>query len=173
MSVQQAVTVIRLARPGEYEAIDALIRAAYAHDYGEKGHATDPMQFAATRAENYDVWVAEGAEGALLGSITTRRAGVPPLHEDVLDSELDLRILGVSPDARRQGIAAALMTHVIGHARETGFQGVFLKTGPNMTGAHALYEHLGFVRAPKRDGLWIGGKKILDLFTFVYPLGTP
>ncbi|WP_051701594.1 GNAT family N-acetyltransferase [Mycetocola saprophilus] len=162
--------LIRLARPEEFEAIDTLIRAAYTHDYGDKGHATDPMQFAASRAENYDVWVAEDASGALLGSVTTRRVGVPPLHEDVREGELDLRLLGVAPEARRRGIAAALMRHVMTSARADGWHTVFLKTGPGMTGAHGLYEHLGFVRTPERDGLWIGGTKVLDLFTYVYPL---
>lgn len=162
--------LIRLARPDEFEAIDTLIRAAYTHDYGEKGHATDSMQFASARAQNYDVWVAEDTTGTLVGSVTTRRVGAPPLHEDVREDELDLRLLGVAPEARRRGIAAALMQHVINNARGLGWHGVFLKTGPGMTGAHGLYEHLGFIRVPERDGLWIGGRKVLDLFTYVYPL---
>lgn len=39
-----------------------------------------------------------------------------------------------------------------------------------MTGAHGLYESLGFERYPDRDGLWIGGEKVLDLIAYRYRL---
>ena len=160
---------IALAGPSEHEAIDQLIDDAYAHDYGPSDHR-DEMHFARVRAERFDVWLARDAAGELVGSVTTRRRGGPSLHEDVADHELDLRLLGVSPVARRRGVAAALMRGVIEHAASEGFGAVFLKTAPNMSGAHRLYEALGFVRTEQRDGLWIGGERVLDLFSYVYPL---
>lgn len=39
-----------------------------------------------------------------------------------------------------------------------------------MTPAHRLYDALGFTRVPERDGLWIGGVKQFDLYTYVMPL---
>lgn len=164
------MTETRLADPREFEAIDQHIDTAYTHDYGPSDHR-DEMRFARVRAERFDVWVARDAEGQLVGSVTTRRKGGPSLHEDVADDELDLRLLGVSPAARRRGVAAALMRRVIEHASESGFRAVFLKTAPNMGGAHRLYEALGFVRTEHRDGLWIGGRRVLDLFSYEYPLG--
>lgn len=164
--------VIELAAPGEYEAIDRLILDAYSHDYGPS-ESYDAMRFARTRAERFDVWVARDASGELLGSVTTRRQGGPSLHEDVADDELDLRLLGVSPAARRRGVGAAIMGRVAEHALEQGFSAVYLKTAPNMGGAHRLYDSLGFVRTPERDGLWIGGERVLDLFSYVYPLTAP
>ncbi|MFC7766233.1 GNAT family N-acetyltransferase [Leucobacter soli] len=98
--------------------------------------------------------------------MTTRRAGGPSLHERVPEGELDLRLLGVSPAARRRGIGALLMQHVLEHAAGVGFSGVSLKTQKYMTGAHRLYEELGFVRAPERDGLWVGDEKVLDLIAY-------
>ncbi|NLA65008.1 MAG: GNAT family N-acetyltransferase [Leucobacter sp.] len=164
---------IRLARPEEYDEVDRLILDSYSHDYGPRDASGDPMRTAAARAERFDVWVARDAAGELLGSVTTSRRGGPSMHEDVAAHELDLRLLGVSPRARRQGIAAALMQHVAEHAAEVGFSAVFLKTAPNMTGAHRLYERLGYERVPERDGLFIGGKKQFDLFTYVLPVGVP
>lgn len=163
--------VIRRARPDEYEAVDRLIAEAYAHDYGESDESGDPMRRAAARDRAHEVWVALAADGELLGSVTVRAGGGPPLHEDFAPHELDLRLLGVSPLARRRGVAAALMRRVVETAGRSGFTAVALKTAPEMRGAHALYEALGFVRAPERDGLWIGGEKLLDLFTYVLPLG--
>lgn len=162
---------VRLARAEELDAVDELIRDAYAHDYGPADERGDPMHLARVRAERFDVWVAVDAVGGLLGSVTTRRAGGPSLHEDVEPDELDLRLLGVSPAARRRGIGAALMGHVLSEAARSGFAGVFLKTAPNMRGAHRLYAALGFTRVPQRDGLWIGGRRVLDLFSYRYELG--
>jgi len=163
---------IALALEADFDAIDALIDAAYAHDYGPSDEHEDPMHRARARAERFDVWVARdpSAGGVMLGSVTTRRAGGPSLHEDVRPAELDLRLLGVSPAARRRGVAAAIMRRVIAAAGDSGFEAVVLKTAPNMTGAHRLYEALGFARVPERDGLWIDGVRVLDLFTYVYPL---
>ena len=161
---------IRAALPTEYPEIDRLIDAAYAHDYGEDEHDDDPMHRSAVRAETFDVWIAADEDGELLGSVTTRRSGGPPLHEDVADDELDLRLLGVSASARRRGIAAALMRHVFAEARIQGFAAVVLKTAPNMRGAHRLYDALGFERVPERDGLWIDGERVLDLFTYAQRL---
>lgn len=152
----------------EFEAVDRLIEAAYAHDYGPSESGV-PAHSSRARAERFDVRVARG-DGGLLGSVTTRRASGPSLHEDVLPHELDLRLLGVSPDARRRGVGASLMRFVIADAERQGFEAVVLKTAPNMIGAHRLYDALGFVRDPQRAGLWIGGEKVRDLFTYVYPL---
>ncbi len=161
---------VRPARPDEFAAIDALLGAAYAHDYGPDESAGDPFRAAAVRAGAYDVWVAEGRDGSLLGSVTTRRPGGPPLHEDVAPDELDLRLLGVAPAARRRGVGAALMRDIAARAAGTGFQAVVLKTGPEMRGAHRLYDALGYERRPERDGLWIAGEQRLDLFTYALPL---
>lgn len=162
--------MIEFARPEEHEEIDQLILDAYTHDYGpsERG---DSMRFARVRAEQFDVWAARNQEGLILGSITTRRKGGRPLHEDTADGELDLRLLAVSPRARRQGIGAKIMREVAAHAQREGFETVVLKTAPHMTGAHVLYESLGYDRAKERDGLWIAGERVLDLYSYVLPLG--
>lgn len=170
MSVLAPTLTIRQAEVSEYESVDLLIAAAYAHDYGPSDEGGDPMRASARRAAEFDVWVALDPDGRLLGSVTTRAAGGRALHEDVHDGELDLRLLGVAPGARRRGIAAALMTHVRAVAAEQGFAAVLLKTAPNMGGAHRLYEGLGFVRLPERDGLWIGGERVFDLYTYRLPL---
>ncbi len=162
--------VIRRPSPEEYPEIDRLIEESYAHDYGPSDPHDDPVYRSAVRDRDYEVWVAVDADGRLLGSVTLRAPGGPPLHEDVAERELDLRLLGVAPSARRRGVAAALMRQAAVRAAETGRAAVVLKTAPNMRGAHRLYEALEFSRAPERDGLWIDGERVLDLYTYVFPL---
>lgn len=161
---------IRLARAEEFEAIDRMLEAAYTNDYGPSDNDGDPLRSSRARAEHFDVWVAVGPAGELLGSVTTRRLGGPGLHEDAAENVLDLRLLGVAPTARRRGIGAALMRRIADEAARSGFDAVALKTQPRMSGAHRLYEGLGFARTPEHDGLWIDGRKVLDLLSYRYPL---
>lgn len=161
---------VRLAEPADFAAVDTLVDAAYAHDYGAQDEDADPnsMHFARNRAKEFDVWLAfmPGVE-APVGSITTRRLGGPSLHEDVRADELDLRLLAVSSAVRRQGVGAQLMRFVEQHTAEQGWRAVFLKTAPHMSGAHQLYESLGFERDSDRDGLWLGGEHQFHLLTYV------
>lgn len=166
--VEQGTVTVRIADPGEYDAVDALVSAAYEHDYGPRTHSgDDPSRLSRHRAEQFDVWVAVDADGTLLGSITTRRPGGPPLQEGVRDDELDLRLLAVSPLARRRGIGSLLVRHVEEQAASAGAVAVVLKTAPPMVQAHRLYEALGYRRDPQRDGFWRGGEKLFDLLTYV------
>lgn len=141
-----------------------------AGDVAEAGDTGDTSDTGHTGDADASVGPAANAPSpTLLGSVTTRRAGSRPLHED-FGNALDLRLLAVSPDARRRGVGAALMRHIIETAQASGFEAVALKTAPNMVGAHRLYESLGFQRWPERDGLWIDGVRLLDLYSYVYPL---
>lgn len=47
-------------------------------------------------------------------------------------------------DFRRQGLAKALMEHILDYAWEQGCSEVMLLSGADLTAAHALYEGLGF-----------------------------
>lgn len=162
---------ISLASPADFEEIDRLIHLAYSHDYGPSEQSGDPMRTAAERAKHFDVWAAHNEENELVGTVTTRRAGAAGLHEDALEHELDLRLLAVSPSARRQGVAARLMQFVSEQAAATGYTSVFFKTAPNMVSAQRLYAAIGYDRVPERDGLWIGGHNVRDLFSYVRPVG--
>lgn len=158
---------VRLVRDDEHEAVDRLVHEAYEHDYGPRDHGDDPFRRSVNRARTTEVWVAVDTDsGELLGTATVPRDGGERMMEDVRDDELDFRLLAVSPSARRRGIGALLTRHIIELARERGLRGVFMKSGPQMLGAHALYERLGFRREPERDGLIRDGVKQLDLYAF-------
>jgi len=154
-------------RADEFASDDAVVTAAYSHDYGPSDHGDDPFYRAAWRSEVYEVWVArDAATGELLGSVTVPRPGGEEVVADALPDELGFRLLATSPSARRRGVGEALVRHVVAVAAERGYAGVVMKSQPAMVGAHALYRKLGFERDPERDGLWEGGEKILDLHAF-------
>jgi ribosomal protein S18 acetylase RimI-like enzyme len=62
-----------------------------------------------------------------------------------------IRMLGVAPDARGQGVGEALVRECIDRARQSGRRRIRLDTRTTMTGAQRLYERLGFRRDPAHD----------------------
>ncbi|WP_371323814.1 carbonate dehydratase [Dechloromonas sp. ZY10] len=72
--------------------------------------------------------------------------GVRPLPES--DGLCEMKRLYVSPEARGQGIGAALAMAAIKAAKEIGYKKLMLDTLPNMRMAVKLYRELGFTEAP-------------------------
>lgn len=142
---------VRLMRAGEADAVGRLTRAAYEHDYEIGEGYRSQMLAVAERASEHLVWVAEDAgSGELLGTVSTPRAG-SVMSPVAADGELDFRLLAVAPAARRRGIGALLTRHVLRLAELRGANRVVMNSGPEMTGAHRLYEGLGFTRIAERE----------------------
>ncbi|MFT4211693.1 MAG: GNAT family N-acetyltransferase [Microbacterium sp.] len=159
--------LVRPAGDGDHDDVDRIVREAYDHDYGRRDRGADPFRLSVNRALITDVWLAvdPGTE-AQLGNVTVSKVGGEPMMEDTRPDELDFRLLAVAPSARRRGIGELLTRHVIELARARGLRGVFMKSGPQMRGAHALYEKIGFRREPDRDGLIRNGVTQFDLYAF-------
>lgn len=68
--------------------------------------------------------------------------------------EGEILILGVHPDARRQGAARALLTSVLGDLGAAGATSVFLEVRRGNEAAIALYGALGFGEAGMRKGYY-------------------
>ncbi|HEY7781494.1 MAG TPA: GNAT family N-acetyltransferase [Ktedonobacterales bacterium] len=145
---------IRDARDDERDAIRALTLAAYA-DY-----AAQPFWqgFRRTLLATLD------AQGVPIERIVAARAGrlvgsvwlYPPraqayVHGPVSASWPEVRLMAVAPDARGQGIGAALLRECERRARLGGATTLGLHTHDAMRAAIRLYERAGFVRAPELD----------------------
>jgi predicted N-acetyltransferase YhbS len=63
----------------------------------------------------------------------------------------EVRLLAVAPAARGRGIGAALMRECIARTRAAGIAALSLHTTDLMRVAMAMYERMGFVRAPELD----------------------
>jgi ribosomal-protein-alanine N-acetyltransferase len=75
----------------------------------------------------------------------------------VAADEMEVLTLGVTGEARRRGVARALMTAGLGAARQAGAAACFLEVAVDNPGAIALYESLGFRRAGLRRGYYDRG----------------
>ncbi|MDB4977591.1 MAG: acetyltransferase [Myxococcaceae bacterium] len=92
---------------------------------------------------------------ALVGMIIV----VPPggaARQIARGGEAELHLLAVDPDARGQGIGAALIRAALKFARSEGWTQIVLSTQKQMTSAQTLYANAGFKRAPERD--WVRGE---------------
>ncbi|KRD44710.1 GCN5 family acetyltransferase [Cellulomonas sp. Root930] len=152
---------IRLVRPDEHDRVARLTVDAYGHDYDLPDDYRASLADVPTRAAEHQVWVAEDLRtGELLGTVATPRPG-EHISELGRDGELDFRLLAVDPAARRRGIGVLLTEHVVALARQRGLDRVVMNSGPQMTGAHALYQQLGFVRLPDRETRVVHGGTLL------------
>ena len=91
---------------------------------------------------------------ALDGDIVTGYVG----SQSVL-GESDMMNVAVHPDYRRQGIAEALVTHLVQALREKGNHCLTLEVRVSNTPAIALYEKLGFTQVGRRPNYYRNPKE--------------
>lgn len=158
--------VVRLARPEEYDEVAALSVRAYALDYELSDEYRASIQAVAERAAEHQVWVAaDGTTGALLGTVATPPPG-RAISLLAQPDELDFRLLAVDSNVRGRGVGARLTRHAIELARLRGLERVVMNSGPQMVGAHRLYEKLGFARLRERERLIVDGGRTFRLLAF-------
>ena len=166
---------IRLVRTEEYERAGDVTADAYLASYGDLSEDyLASLRDVARRVTEGDVWVAiEASDEAdeIVGTVWVSRPN-RPLNPDIgRPGETDFRQLAVAPSARGRGVGAALTRHVIALARERGSHRVVMNSGPEMTGAHALYAKLGFQRLPEREQpRELEPGRIVTLLAFGYDL---
>lgn len=150
---------IRIATPAEYPAVDRLVKDAYFHDYGVQDTSWDDYREAHKRVQYpLDIWVAvRRNDGEIVATISSRRLGERAVYDETPADEMDLRLLAVSPAARRQGLAARMMQYMQQHAAEVGFRRVVLKTEKVMRSACDFYRALGWEHDTARSYIWEDG----------------
>jgi ribosomal protein S18 acetylase RimI-like enzyme len=165
---------VRDVRPEEYEEAGAVTAAGYA-EFVRPGDADweaylEELRDVERRVKRADVLVAAAPAGdrpsGVLGTVTLELSGrIGDESEPLAADQAHVRMLAVRPDARRGGVAKALMEACAERARSAGRRRITLNTTERMRAAQAMYESLGFVRAPDRvfpDGFVLLGYE-LDL----------
>lgn len=75
--------------------------------------------------------------------------------------EAELITIGVAPDARRTGIAAAMIGIMEGELKKNGIKSVFLEVAENNAPARKLYEQNGYVQIGVRPKYYDGVDAIM------------
>lgn len=151
---------IRHPHNHELQALGALIATAYEQLDGIPSRQALPDYYAAldnvgalTRHPGVQAWVAVEDEhllGGVLSFADMRYYGSGGTAPS-LDATTGVRFLGVSGQARGRGVGKALIRTCIDSARSAGHVRVVLHTTAAMKTAWAMYERMGFARAPELD----------------------
>jgi GNAT superfamily N-acetyltransferase len=161
------VTVtVRPAHTDELAEVGDLTVEAYLADgfvAADDGYV-DHLRDAATRAREAEVYVAVHASlaGRLAGTVTFCPQG-SRWSELAQPAEGEFRMLAVASDARRRGVAQALVSVCVERSRELGYRALVLSSLPTQETAHRLYGRLGFRRTPDLD--WSPAEGV-DLLAF-------
>lgn len=75
--------------------------------------------------------------------------------------EAEIITIGVAPDARRTGIAAAMLGIIEGDLKKRGVKHIFLEVAADNAPARALYEQTGFVQVGVRPKYYDGVDAIM------------
>lgn len=75
--------------------------------------------------------------------------------------EAEIITIGVHPDARRSGIAAAMLGIMAADLKKRGVKHIFLEVGADNVAARALYEQDGFVQIGVRPKYYDGVDAIM------------
>ncbi|KIO49160.1 GNAT family N-acetyltransferase [Nitrosospira sp. NpAV] len=157
--------IIRAATENDAATVGELTERAYRADgFPISDKYAARLRDAATRINDATLLVAE-LDARIVATITLAIHG-SPFSEIAKPDELEVRMLAVSPEERRQGIAEMLMSAAMKHAQSLGVRALVLSTETPMSSAHKLYEKLGFTRQPDRD--WPVGD--YDLFVYTRDL---
>lgn len=161
---------IRLAAADDLAAAGDVLVAAYRFGgFLDDGHSAYAATLADTprRSREAELYVAR-IDGSVVGTVTFCPDG-SPWREIGRSDEGEFRMLGVSPAAAGAGVGTALAQRCLDRSGELGLRGIVISSLPTMTGAHKVYERLGFTRTPERD--WSPAHGVL-LHAYVLDLET-
>ncbi len=145
--------IIRDARPEELDPVALILKDSY-QEYQKnlpperfKSYVEDMMDVRKRLPES-ELIVAE-LDGRLVGTVTMY---LHASEEQVWPKGWSgVRLLGVLPAYRGQGVGRALMDECVRRAKKARLSAVGLHTTEAMATAKRMYERMGFRRAPEYD----------------------
>ena len=79
----------------------------------------------------------------------------------VVADTAEIITIGVAPDARRTGIAAAMLAIMENEVKKSGVTKIFLEVAENNTAARTMYSRAGFTEIGKRPKYYDGIDAVL------------
>jgi ribosomal protein S18 acetylase RimI-like enzyme len=122
--------------------------------YVEEGYTQPEAAFALFKRDclqgHGDFLLGINAQDEILGAVLLLNSR-SKLKQIASEAEVEFRLLGVAPSARRAGLGRVLVEECMRRAKTLGIHRIVLSTQPSMRTAQRLYERLGFVRHSDRD----------------------
>jgi GNAT superfamily N-acetyltransferase len=154
LSLSGVAVRVREAHRSDRRAVRGVLLAAYS----EYATALPPAVFGPYLADILDLDARAGAGRLLVAEHGSRLVGTVTFYEDAAAEGVGwpagwagLRALGVNPAVRRLGVGRALLDACLERARAARAPVLGLHTAAFMPAAVAMYEAMGFRRAPSFD----------------------
>lgn len=138
---------------------ELLMRVFVEAGYTERASANRLTARAELRKRG-DIILAKSLTGEVLGMVVCARPSSPSCQV-AKSGEAEMHLLAVDPQARRQGVASALIRAFEQRSRSNGYSKAVLSTQPTMAPAQRLYERHGYHRNRRRDWSGSHGKSYL------------
>jgi DNA-binding MarR family transcriptional regulator/GNAT superfamily N-acetyltransferase len=141
-AAERGAISLRAHRPGDMGWITHRQAVLYAAEYGWNEEFEALVAGITARfiqkfdSERERCWIAESADGRILGSIFLMKKS---------KSVAQLRLLYVEPDARGMRLGHRLVDACLDHARARGYKKMVLWTNDTLTAARRIYQQKGFV----------------------------
>lgn len=150
---------LRLADPDEFDEVGRVLQSAFTTGCWVTPTYNERLAAIADRSVTAHVWVVADGEG-VLGAVLT------PKPQYLRDPAFTFNILGVGPRGRGLRLGERLVEHSIALAKAFGYDGVEIRSSPQMTAAHALYYRYGFVRRPDWETAVVDSGQRLYAFSY-------
>ncbi|WP_172121231.1 GNAT family N-acetyltransferase [Actinomyces faecalis] len=163
---------LRRAEPSEYEEVRALLLEAFTSRFWiTPGYRANLCDIEGHLEQGEDLYLAievrathvgQGRGEEILGAVF-----IPRTVQAGPDGELEQSFgrLAVRASAGGRGVARALLEHVEQLAQARGATRIAIHSGPQMHGAHRMYEHLGYIRRPEREDRIVDSGQRLLVYT--------
>jgi len=149
------VVRVREADDHEFDQVGQLTVDAYLEVFGHDGlHGYEhELRDVTSRASAGTVLVAVDDEERLVGAVAYVPGPGTQMSEFDDEDAAGIRMLAVDPARQGRGAGRRLVDACVALARGQGKRRVLLHSTDAMAVARALYEQMGFRRAPERDHL--------------------
>ncbi|MEM6657923.1 MAG: GNAT family N-acetyltransferase [Pseudomonadota bacterium] len=144
-------TDYRAAQAADVDAVQACVERAYAVAFRMIDDLPDVTQDIAGDIARHATIVAEKS-GTVVGVIIF----------DAVEDALMIFNLAVAPEARGSGVARRLMMFAEQHAKKHGLTRLRLRTHRHLSGAIAMYQHLGWVKQDVVGNSVTMGKDVMN-----------
>ncbi len=143
--------VVRICQAADIEQVAAIEQASFSDPWSSETFS------AALALRHLRFLVAEerGDEGSASGAGRRRTARLLGYAVAlVMVDEGEIADLAVVPDARRRGVARALLDRMTGDLTDEGVRALYLEVRESNAAARALYASLGFAQVGRRRGYY-------------------
>ncbi|SCL31745.1 Acetyltransferase (GNAT) family protein [Micromonospora pallida] len=144
--------IVRTRRATDLDRCVEALRAVHHADAYPLNWPADPHGWL-TPPRLLRAWIVDGPGGAVAGHVAVQRLpGTPDSPAPARHAELSR--LYVTPAARRQSVASALVSHVRSWAAERGYDLTLNVTDDRRSAAVAFYEASGWQHSHTTDADW-------------------